>query len=57
MLSQARDPIDRVITLLLAHFHATDPTLDGRGDAAHDASLAIAHGQSGARLTHSHERQ
>ncbi|KAH9942574.1 hypothetical protein B0H21DRAFT_824129 [Amylocystis lapponica] len=45
-----RDPCDRMISYLKAHFHPTD---------AKDAksSLAIRSGKGGARLTHDHTRQ
>ena len=48
-LYQARDPIDRVLVYLTELFPATEPTAE--------TSLAIAQGQGGARLSHSHARQ
>lgn len=55
LADQARDPIDRIISLLTTHFRADAPS-DPAAAAAH-ASLAICSGAAGARLTHSHERQ
>ena len=48
-LYQARDPVDKMISYLRDLFPAENPT-----DAQ---SLAITGGESGARLTHSHQRQ
>ncbi|CAI5734470.1 unnamed protein product [Hyaloperonospora brassicae] len=44
-----RDPIDRMIKLLTAHFSPSDEQ--------EDTSLAIVSGNDGARLSHSHARQ
>ncbi len=57
-LGQAREPVQQMIDLLKRYF---DPR-DGDGDGDRDEgkarySLAIAGGQDGSRLTHSHERQ
>jgi hypothetical protein len=47
--AQARDPIDKMIGYLRQHFPQTNPS--------EEESLGIVGGESGARLTHSHERQ
>ena len=50
-LYQARDPVDRMLALLREHFDPESPPL------TFAASLAIAEGTGGARLTHDHARQ
>ena len=49
-LYQARDPVDRMISFLTQLFSAEEPP-------SAELSLAIAHGEKGARLTHNHKRQ
>mmetsp|Transcript_33092 Transcript_33092/g.77622 ORF Transcript_33092/g.77622 Transcript_33092/m.77622 type:complete len:535 (-) Transcript_33092:306-1910(-) len=49
-MHQARDPIDKMIRLLCAHFPKDSPE-------SVELSLAIGGGEGGARLSHSHSRQ
>ena len=58
-LYQARDPVDRVISLLLSHFGGEGGAGEGGAGegGAGGGSLAIELGREGARLTHSHARQ
>jgi len=49
-LYQARDPVDQMIRYLKEHFQES-------GEPSERTSLAIAGGESGARLTHSHAKQ